>query len=288
LPRASSVATSRWRDRLWLPRKARRYVWSAAPAPSQEWPWSSRRPSPSSGPIRGRRDGPWHGLDDSLGRSATHRYTTGCGRRQVCDDEPMTRPPVRVVAHPQPRLARLTRDQMDDGRPIIGVGAVACALVRTAAGRIIRGAVGRAFFPPPSGITRPSQRRCPSSGGWGPSYATSSEGAAAGYGAACATAQARGPAGPSARLWPHRAAGASAWPVVAAFWRRRSRSAASSRCGKPDNDRRESGPAPRHNRHAVLLQRGQCKPSGWRCRSHHIRETLLASNSIIGKSIMRP
>ena len=162
--------------------------------------------------------------------------------RKVCDDEPMTSPPVRVVAHPKTLLARLTRDQTDERRPIIGVGAVAFALIRAAAGRIMRVAMGRAFFPPRSGITRPPQRRCPASCGWGPSHSKSSECAAAGYGAACATAPVRGPGGPSARLWPHRAAVALAWPVVAEFLRRRSLSAAYSSCGKPDNGRLESGP----------------------------------------------
>jgi hypothetical protein len=66
--------------------------------------------------------------------------------RQVFDDEPMTSPPVRVVAHPKPRLARLTRDTTDNRRPTIGVGAVVFALIRAAAGRIIRGAMRRAFF----------------------------------------------------------------------------------------------------------------------------------------------
>src|SRR5262245_38317340 len=40
----------------------------------------------------------------------------GAASRKVFHQALMTRPPVRVVAHPQPLLARLPRDQTDDGR----------------------------------------------------------------------------------------------------------------------------------------------------------------------------
>ena len=71
----------------------------------------------------------------------------GAASRQVYADESMTRLPVRVGAYPPPRLARFTRDEAEDRGPIVGVGAVACALIGTAAGRGMRVARGRAFFP---------------------------------------------------------------------------------------------------------------------------------------------
>ena len=67
--------------------------------------------------------------------------------RKVFDDESMTSPPIRVVAHPKTLLTRLTRDDTDDRGPIVGVGAVAFALIGASAGRVIRVAMGRAFFP---------------------------------------------------------------------------------------------------------------------------------------------
>jgi hypothetical protein len=45
---ASDVAPYRGTYRLWTPRKARTEARSAAPAPSQVWPCTARRPSPSS------------------------------------------------------------------------------------------------------------------------------------------------------------------------------------------------------------------------------------------------
>ena len=44
--------------------------------------------------------------------------------RQVFAGEPMTSPPVRVVPYPKALLARVARDDADDGGPIVGVGAV--------------------------------------------------------------------------------------------------------------------------------------------------------------------
>jgi Phage integrase family len=43
LTMAAYVATYRGRDCWWTPRKTRRSVRSAAPAPAQEWPWTARR-----------------------------------------------------------------------------------------------------------------------------------------------------------------------------------------------------------------------------------------------------
>jgi hypothetical protein len=79
---------------------------------------------------------------------------------QGLDAEPMPRPPVRLVAHPQTRLACLTRTDPDDRGAIVGIGAMACALSGASAGRIGGGAMGRAVFPPRADATRPPQRRC--------------------------------------------------------------------------------------------------------------------------------
>jgi hypothetical protein len=67
--------------------------------------------------------------------------------QRVFGDEHLTSPPVRVVAQPQVRLARLTRDGTDDRATIVGRGAGAFALIGTSAWRVAKVAVGR-FFPP--------------------------------------------------------------------------------------------------------------------------------------------
>ena len=56
-------------------------------------------------------------------------------------------PRVRVVAYPQALLARVPRDDADDGRPIVGIGAVALALIGASTWRVTGIAMGRAFFP---------------------------------------------------------------------------------------------------------------------------------------------
>jgi hypothetical protein len=83
--------------------------------------------------------------------------------RKVFHHERMTSPSVRVVAHPKALLASLTRDDTDDGRTIIGIGAVPLALIRASAGRIRGVAMGGAFFPPRSDTIHPPQRQCRSS-----------------------------------------------------------------------------------------------------------------------------
>jgi hypothetical protein len=52
----------------------------------------------------------------------------------VFGDEGTARPRVRVVAHPKALLARVARDDADDGGPIVGVGPVAFALIGASAG----------------------------------------------------------------------------------------------------------------------------------------------------------
>ena len=113
----------------------------------------------------------------------------------------MTRPPVRVVTHPKPLLARLARDDTDDRGPIVGVGAVALALVGAAPGRVMWIAMGRAVFPRRSDTTRPPPRWCPPSPRWVRWRSAESGGAAGAYGAVCATGPARAPDGPSAPPW---------------------------------------------------------------------------------------
>ena len=160
--------------------------------------------------------------------------------RKVFEDEPMTSPPVRVVAHPKPLLPRLTRDDTDDRGPIVGVGAVAFALIRASAGRVMRVAMGRAFFPRRSDTTRPPQRRCPPSHRWVRWRSAESGCAAGGYGAVCATLPARALGAPWARPWQCHAAAAPAWPVVGGFFRRPSRSTACSSLHRRDSGRLES------------------------------------------------
>jgi hypothetical protein len=166
---------------------------------------------------------------------------TRAASRKVFADELMTSPSVRVVTHPKPLLARLSRDDTDDRGPIVGVGAVAFALVGAAPGRVTWVAMGRAFFPRRSDTTRPPQRRCPPSHRWGRWRSAESGCAAGGYGAVCATALARAPDGPSAPPWQSHAAAAPAWPVVDAFFRRPSRSTACSSLHRRDSGRPESG-----------------------------------------------
>src|SRR3712207_112841 len=62
--------------------------------------------------------------------------------RNVVGDEATTRPRVRVVAHPQALLARVARDDADDGGPIVGIGAMAFALISTSTWRVTGIAMG--------------------------------------------------------------------------------------------------------------------------------------------------
>jgi hypothetical protein len=75
-------------------------------------------------------------------------------------DERLARPPVRVVTHPKTLLACLARDDAKDGGAIIGEGAMAFVLIGPSAWRVVRGAMGRAFFPRRFGTIHPPRRRC--------------------------------------------------------------------------------------------------------------------------------
>ncbi len=157
--------------------------------------------------------------------------------RKVFHHALMTSPSVRVVAPPKTLLARVAGDDADAGRTLMGRGAVPLALIRAPAGRSRGVARGCACFPRHSGRVHPPQRPCrPArrsarwcSGGLGCAVAR--------YAAGCATPPTRARGGPSAHLWPSHAAGAPAWPVVAASVRRRSLSTACSTHRTPDSGR---------------------------------------------------
>jgi hypothetical protein len=80
--------------------------------------------------------------------------------RHVVGDQGPARPCIRVVAYPEALFARLARDDADDRGPIVGIGAVALALIGASTGWIRRIAMGRAFFPPRSDTVRRPQRLC--------------------------------------------------------------------------------------------------------------------------------
>ena len=80
--------------------------------------------------------------------------------RKVFGDEGTARPCVRVVAHPKALLARVPRDDADNGGPIVGIGAVSPALIGASTWWVTGIAMGRAFFPPRSGRVRQPQTPC--------------------------------------------------------------------------------------------------------------------------------
>jgi hypothetical protein len=83
--------------------------------------------------------------------------------RDVCRDQVVTSGFGRVVADPETALARVPRDDADDGRTIVGESPVPFPLVGPSPGRILGVRMGCAFFPPRSGTVRLPQRRCRSS-----------------------------------------------------------------------------------------------------------------------------
>jgi hypothetical protein len=70
--------------------------------------------------------------------------------------------PVRMVADPPALLARLARDDTDDGRAIIRIGSVSFPFMGAPPGRIGGVSMGSAFFPLRCGTARRLRRRCPS------------------------------------------------------------------------------------------------------------------------------
>ena len=151
---------------------------------------------------------------------------------------------VRMVTDPPALLSRVPRDNTDDRRPIVRIGAVPLTLIGAPPGRIRRVTVRRAFFPPRSGTTRQPRRPCPSSGRSGRMHSDGPEYAAVAYGAVGVTAPTHVPGGPSILPWQSRVAGVPAWRVVAASFRRQSLSTACNSHDRRDSDRPESSLAP--------------------------------------------
>jgi hypothetical protein len=151
--------------------------------------------------------------------------------------------PVPVVTDLPALLSHVARDDADDGRPIVGIGAVPFAPIGASAWRIGGVAMWCAFFPPRSGRAHQPQRRCRALPRSARSHSNWPGGAAVRYRAVCVTTPAHARGAPSARLWPHHAAAVPGWPVVAVSLRRLSPSAVHSSRRSPDNGRLESGPA---------------------------------------------
>src|SRR5688572_22576194 len=99
--------------------------------------------------------------------------------------------PVCMVADPPALLARVARDDADDGRAIVGISAVPLALVGAAPGWIRRVRVRRAFFPLRFGTVRRPRRPYHASHRSGRSRSGGLEYAAARYGAVSVTAPIR-------------------------------------------------------------------------------------------------
>jgi hypothetical protein len=84
----------------------------------------------------------------------------GAARGHIVGNEGMAGLPVRVVTDPPALLACVPRDDADDGRPIVGIGAVPFTLIGAPAWGGGGVAMGCAFFPPRSGRAHPPHRRC--------------------------------------------------------------------------------------------------------------------------------
>jgi hypothetical protein len=80
--------------------------------------------------------------------------------RDVCRDHVVTGGCGCVIADPETALARVSRDDADEGRTIVGKGALPCPLVSPPSGRLRGVKMGRAFVPRRSGTMRPPRRRC--------------------------------------------------------------------------------------------------------------------------------
>jgi hypothetical protein len=163
--------------------------------------------------------------------------------RHVVGNEGVAGPRVRVVTHPKAALARVPRDDADDGGPIVGVGSVPFALVGPPPGRVRRIRMGRAFFPPRSGTVRRPQTSCQSS----PRLVRCCSGSSARAGATCAVAcgthPTRGLSARWVRLSPCRVAGGPAWLGVGGSFQIRCWSRVYSSRHTRGNGRQGSGPA---------------------------------------------
>jgi len=162
--------------------------------------------------------------------------------RKVFGEEGTARPRVRVVAHPQALLARVARDDADEGGPIVGRGAVALALMGASTWRVTGIAMGRAVFPPRAGPVRRPQTSCRSSLRLGRCCAGSSARADATCAVACGTSPTRGLSARWVRLSPGRAAGVPAWLGVGGSLQRRCGSGAYRSRHRRGNGRQGSRP----------------------------------------------
>jgi hypothetical protein len=121
---ASYVATERGKACVGTPRKARREVRGAAPAPSQVWPWTSRLAitlvvsRPFMPPIANRAMG---GMAATIARPCVGIEPRAAGRHAF-DEEIVAGPRVRLVTGPKPLRARLARDHPDNRGTIMGRG----------------------------------------------------------------------------------------------------------------------------------------------------------------------
>jgi hypothetical protein len=80
--------------------------------------------------------------------------------RDVCRDQIVAGVFGRVFADPETALARVPRDDTDDGGTIVGEGPGPVPLVGTSPGRILGVRRGRTCFPPRAGTVRLPQRPC--------------------------------------------------------------------------------------------------------------------------------
>jgi hypothetical protein len=180
----------------------------------------------------------------------------------ICRDPVVTGVFGRVVADPNTALACLARDDADDWGAIVGEGAVAFALIGPSAWRVVRVAMGRAFFPRRFGTIHPPRRRCPPSHRWGLWHSAGSGCAVVGCAAVCATGPARGRVEPLVPPWQCRAAAAPGLREADGSLRRRYRSTRCYSQCTPGTGTPESGPV--HGRAADLGSRsaGIASPLG--------------------------
>lgn len=125
--------------------------------------------------------------------------------------------PVGMVAHPPARLARVARDDPDEGRASIRRRPMPLALVGTAPGWSGRVRGRRAGLPPWCGTVRRPRRPSRASPRSGRSRAGALEDAAAACAAVAVTAPMRGRGAPWTRPWQDPVPAPPASPVAAAL-----------------------------------------------------------------------
>jgi hypothetical protein len=82
-------------------------------------------PGPFTGPVP---HGGMGGVAAMVALPLVRREPRAVGR-QVLGHQRVAGAPVRMITPPEARLARLPRDHADQGRTIVGIGAVSCALM---------------------------------------------------------------------------------------------------------------------------------------------------------------